>query len=101
MFCFEVRSVLTLFWRAGSVLILKSLGGALLGIDPLLYCRPRLLLTTMNANRGRCDAVSANANSNHKLNFEQTARRLIATNLPDALRCATDIRERVVSSFTI
>ena len=33
MFCFEVRSVLTLFWRAGSVLILKSLGGALLGID--------------------------------------------------------------------
>ena len=35
-FCFEVRSVLTLFWRAGSVLILRFLGGApaLLGIDP-------------------------------------------------------------------
>ena len=32
-----------------------------------------------------------------KLNFEATARRLVATNVPDALRCATDIRERIVS----
>jgi len=33
----------------------------------------------------------------HKLNFELTARRLVATNISDALRCATDIRERIVS----
>ena len=33
----------------------------------------------------------------HKLNFELAARRLVNTNIPDALRCATDIRERIVS----
>ena len=50
MFCLEVRSVLTLFWRAGPVLTLKSLGGALLGFDPnnnILFteseCKPQNL----------------------------------------------------------
>ena len=55
----------------------------------------------MNLVRGRGDAAPPRAHSNHKLNFEQTARRLIATNIADALRCATDIRERIVSNMVI
>ena len=37
IFCFEVRSISTLFWKAGSILILKSLGEVLLDFDPLFF----------------------------------------------------------------
>ena len=40
---------------------------------------------------------TAESRATHKLNFELAARRLMATNISDALRCATDIRERIVS----
>ena len=39
---------------------------------------------------------TAESRATHKLNFELAARRLMATNISDALRCATDIRERIV-----
>lgn len=55
----------------------------------------------MNLSRRGCDSNSnlSDARTNHKINFELTARRLIATNISDALRCATDIRERIVSAY--
>ena len=40
---------------------------------------------------------TAESRATHKLNFELAARRLMATNISDALRCATDIRERIAS----
>ena len=45
----------------------------------------------------RARARHDEARISQKLNFEVTARRLLATNIPEALRCATDIRERIVS----
>ena len=53
----------------------------------------------MNSSRGKHETTAnvADIRASLKLNFEITARRLVAPDISDAMRCASDIRERIVS----